>query len=287
MNADATEATALGDWLNAAWDRHADAPREVADELQRRAATLPDDADGATAVRLAEHVLLAHLDDAPALQRLLASLPGGTALDAAAARGRWGLAVLAGEGMPPVLPDAARWGALQNVVLALLQRGQLGAARECLLADEAAAAASEDAAARRAYAATANNVAVDLRLGPRGGAARDALMLDAAALARRAWERAGTWMHVERADYQLAMCHAVLGQGEPARAAAQACLAACEREGADAAERFFAHECNVHAERAAGDAAAAAEHREHMVALLAQVEDPGLRDWCAQTLAKT
>ncbi|MCW5609749.1 MAG: hypothetical protein KIS83_03530 [Rubrivivax sp.] len=287
MSVGATEATALGDWLNAAWDRHADAPREVADELQRRAATLPDDADGAMAVRLAEHVLLAHLDDAPALQRLLAALPAGTALDAAAARARWGLAVLAGEGTPPVLPDAARWGALQNVVLALLQRGQVGAARECLLADEAAAAASEDAAARRAYAATANNVAVDLRLGPRGDAARDALMLDAAALARRAWERAGTWMHVERADYQLAMCHAVLGQGEPARAAARACLAACEREGADAAERFFAHECNVHAERAAGDAAAAAAHRERMVALLAQIEDPGLRTWCAETLAKT
>lgn len=284
MSADATP---LGDWLGAAWDRHADAPREVADELQRRAATLPDDGDGAQAVRLAEHLLLAHLDDAPALQRLLSALPPGAALDAAAARARWALAVLGGEGTPEALPDAARWGALQNVVLALLLRGQVGAARECLLAEEAAAAASDDAAARRAYAATANNVAVDLRLGPRGDAARDALMLDAAALARRAWERAGTWMHVERADYQLAMCHAVLGQGEAARAAARACLAACEREGADAAERFFAHECNVHAERAAGDAVAAAAHRERMAALLAQIEDAGLRDWCAETLAKT
>ncbi len=280
-------ATPLGDWLAAAWDRHADAPREVADELQRRAATLHDDGDGAQAVRLAEHLLLAHLDDAPALQRLLSALPRGVALEPAAARARWALTVLGGEGRPEALPDAARWGALQNVVLALLQRGQVGAARACLLADEAAAAASDDAAARRAYAATANNVAVDLRLGPRGDAARDALMLDAAALARRAWAHAGTWMQVERADYQLAMCHAVLGQGAPARAAAQACLAACEREGADAAERFFAHECNVHAERAAGDAAAAAAHRERMAALLAQVDDAGLHAWCAETLAKT
>ncbi|MBX3637187.1 MAG: hypothetical protein KF683_17600 [Rubrivivax sp.] len=282
-----TQSAPLGDWLNGAWDRHAETPRAVADELQQRAATLPDDGDGAMAVRLAEHVLLAHLDDAPTLQRVLEALPHGATLDAAAARARWALGVLGGDAEVPPLPDAARWGALQNVVLALLQRGQVAAARECLLAEEGTAAASEDAAARRAYAATANNVAVDLRLGPRGDAARDALMLDAAALARRAWERAGTWMHVERADYQLAMCHAVLGQGGPARAAAQACLAACEREGADAAERFFAHECNVHAERAAGDTAAAAAHRERMAALLEQVEDAGLRSWCAETLAKT
>ncbi len=277
----------LADWLSRAWDEHAQAPQRVADELQQRAALLPDDEQGAQAVRLGEHLWLAHLGDTAGLDRLLHSLPPGPALAAAARRARWCLAMLAEQAPQAELPGAARWSALQNLVLARLLRGEAAAARQALLAEEDAATASDDAAARRSYAATANNVALDLRLGPRGDAERDALMLEAAALARRAWARAGTWMHVERADYQLALCHAALGQGVAARQHAQACLVACQGNGADAAELFFAHECAVHAERAAGDAEAAARHRAEMAALLAQIEDQGLRDWCAQTLATT
>jgi len=279
-------------WLDQAWDDHADACSRVALELAERAATLPDDAEGAEAVQLAEHVMLAHLADAPALQAFLAALPAASAAPAArfvsgVARAQWALATLAGE-PPPAISDASRWGALHSVVMVLLSRGQLAQARTRLLADEAAAAAHAELNARKAYAATANNTASDLLAGAGANAERDALMIEAAELARRAWAAAGgTWMNAERADYLLALCHAALGHGSEALAAADACLRCCEANGAEPGELFFAHECSLRAQRAAGNGASAAAQREQMVALLAQISDPGLRGYCEKMLART
>jgi hypothetical protein len=290
---DTTPSTPLRDWLDQAWNDHPGAARRVADELAERAGTLPDDAVGADAVRLAEHVMLAHLADPQALRRFLAALPLGDALTASVQRARWALAQvdgLAAQGAPevPEIPASDRWRALHSVVMLMVARGDIAGARSRLLAEEAAAAAHPDAAAQRGYAATANNTALDLRTGPRGDAARDALMIEAAMLSRRAWLAAGgNWMQAERADYQIAMCHAVLGQGAPAVTHAQACLAACEAHGAEPSERFFAHECCVHAHRADGDAVRAAQHRENMVALLEEISDAGMKQWCSSTLAHT
>lgn len=285
-------------FLSAAHETHAQQPRQFADELLARAGTLPADDKGAEAVRWAEHVMLGHLADADALQRFLGALPSGsgtgTAWPEAVGRARWALAALsaglAAEALPgTALPDAVRWRALQNVVLALAWSGRASEASAGLRRDEAAAASHADADARRAYAACANNVAQGLREGREGlrsDAARDVLMLEAAALARRAWAIAGTWLHVERADYQLARCHAVLGHGTEALRCARACHAACVAHGADADERFFAHEALWHAHRAAGDEAAATAERGHMQALLADIADAGMRAWCAQVLAE-
>jgi hypothetical protein len=278
----------LRTWLDAAWPRHESDPRALAGELLERAATLPDDADGAEAIRLGRHVLLAHLDDSATLQRLLEALPAGAQLGVQKERAGWALAALHSGGWPaePGLPEAVTWQLLGDVALALIHRGDLATARQRMLDPEEAAATHADAAARRAFAATAHNVALALRTGPRE-AARDALMIEMAELERRAWSRAGGWLEVERADYHLAMCHAAIGQGVQAVGHARACLQACEAHGADAAERFFAHECNVHAARAAGDSAAAAAHRARMVALLAEVADADMQAWCAETLATT
>ena len=279
--------TTLRSWLDCAWEEHAKASSRIAAELAERAPALPDDADGAEAVRLAEHVMLAHLADPAALSRFITVLPASDARATSVQRASWALATLAGEPEPPIA-DAPRWRALHSVVMTLVGRGQVESARERLLSEEAAAAASDDADARKAFAATANNTAADLCNGARGDAGRDALMLAAAALAQRAWQRAGgTWINAERADYRLAMCHAVVGQGAQAVAFADACLARCEAEGAEASERFFAHECCVHAQRAAGDAAKAEQHRSRMAALLAEISDPGMHGWCSETLATT
>lgn len=272
-------------WLDDAWNRHDRDAAALAAELQPRAATLPDDDDGAEAVRLARHVMLAHRGDGDALRAFLAALPAGEKLAAQHERARWALAALSGSDAP-ALPEAVTWGLLADVALHEIVHGRLAAARERVLGLEATAAAHPDEAARRAYAATAYNLTLALRTGPREPA-RDALMLEMAELERRAWQRAGTWMHVERADYHLALCHAVLGHGAQALAHAAACREACEANGADAAERFFAHECSVHAARAAGDAAAAAQHRARMVALLAEVEDAEMKAFCEETLAAT
>ncbi len=267
---------------------HAEQAAAYADALMSRAAGLPVDADGADAIRFAEHVLLAHLADVPALQRFLAQLPPAAlqAEDTAPAvqRARWCIARLLDQPEPELAP-ALRWRSLHDAVMAAVHLGRCAEAGAWLRADEAAAMACADPSATKAYAVSTNNVALDLRLGERGDASRDALMLEAAAIARRAWQAAGTWVHVERAEYQLALCHAAAGQGAAAVVHAQACLQLCEAEQADAVERFFAHEALVLAHRAGSDPVAARQHRDRMAELLPQVADEGMRGWCAQMLA--
>lgn len=290
--APASLGTPLRDWLDDAQGRHADAPADVTAALAERAATLPADAEGAEALRLAEHVWLGHAGDAAGLQAFVDRLPPAWRDTPATApslqRAQWALAVLA-RSPAPALADAPRWRALQNVVLAMASQGRAAEALGLLLADEPAALAQGRSEAGQAFAAMANNVAGHLQDSAGHDAARDTLMLQAAALARRAWASAGTWLHVERADYRLALCHAAAGQGAEAVIHAQRCLAACVAAGdeADAMEHFFAHEALAQAHRAAGDAAAAAAARQRMHRLLPDIaEAEGLRAWCADVLSK-
>jgi hypothetical protein len=281
----------LRTWLDQAQSQHADQPLAVAAGLSARAAGLPADADGAEAIRLAEHVWLAHAGDAAGLQAFVDALPPALGQDAHTAasvqRVRLALAWLAGQPLP-ALDDTLRWRVLQNVVLAMAVQGRPAEAQALLQADEAAALAQGPADAGKAFAATANNVASHLQDGPRGDAARDTLMLTAAAVARRAWASAGGWMQVERADYRLALCHAAAGQGAEAVAHARSCLAACVAAGdqADALEHFFAHEALLRAHRAAGDSVSADAAVQRMQVLLADIpEADGLRAWCADVLS--
>jgi hypothetical protein len=298
MTANATDpAPTLADILGQAEDQHADQPAATLALLMDRAPGLPADADGARALRLAEHVALAHLGDTAALAALLAALPPGLAqADATAtAVGRlhWSLAMVTGATVAARPPEAQRWRALQNVVLALAAQRRWAEASALLAADAPAAQALGTGEAAQAYAASANNVAADLQAGgPPAGAprdpARDALMLQAATLARQAWGHAGTWRHAERAEYRLALCHAAAGHGAAAVLHAQRCLDGCTAAGADAdaMEHFFAHEALARAHRAAGDVAAAATARAAMAALLPQIDTAdGLQAWCANVLA--
>ncbi len=275
----------LKTWLSQAWQTHADAPAAVMAELRWRAPHLPDSADGADALRLVEHLWLAHQADAAGLETLLPLLPEHAALAAQRQRTQWALDTLAGR--PATVPAAGlRLRGLHSVVMVLLHRGDVAGGRRVLLADEAAAlsGAATDADALRGYAATAHNTSNDIRsLLPRE-TARDALMLDAAALAHRLWSATGAWLNIERADYQLALCHATLGQGAPALRHAEACLSRCEAEGADAMERFFAHEALARAHHALGAGEAVAAQRRRMHLLLAEIADDGTRAGCRDTL---
>ena len=281
----------LRSWLDQAQSQHADQPLAITAALTARANCLPADADGAEAIRLAEHVWLAHAADTAGLQAFLDALPATLSDDASTApslqRADLALAWLAGQAAK-TQPDATRWRVLQNVVLAMAAQGRSAEALSLLQADEATARALGSSDAGKAFAATANNVASHLQDGPRGDAARDSLMLQAAAIARRAWSSAGGWMQVERADYRLALCHAAAGQGAEAVEHARRCLAGCVAAGdqADAVEHFFAHEALVRAHRAAGDAAAAGAAVQRMQVLLADIaEADGLRAWCADVLS--
>ena len=296
MTTDATTPT-LASLLDQAEAAHADQPAATASALLAQAGSLPADADGARALRLAEHVALAHLHDTGPLAALLAAVPPALAQAEATAatlqRLHWSLAMVSGTATAALPPDTQRWRALQNVVLALAAQRRWADAAALLAADEEAARADGPGEAGRAYASSANNVAAELQTsGPPAGAPRDAdydaLMLQAATIARRAWGHAGTWQNAERAEYRLALCHAAAGQGAVAQHHARLCLAGCEAAGAeaDAVEHFFAHEALARAHQAAGDADGAAAARLRMQALLPQIDTTdGMRAWCADVLA--
>jgi hypothetical protein len=274
-----------------AHDEHVDDAAAAGERLLSGLALLPGEAgDAEHYVRTAEHVLLGHLDDAPSLSRLLDEVPPAAA-EAAVARARLALQLAADlralEDCPA--PPAVQVGALYNAALALTRRADWhGVAARMEAAASIAERHAGDAAVQRAHAAMQNNIAGDMRyyLQPehRADTAKVQTMLDAAARAREAWARAGGWMEVERAEYQLALCHAAAGLGAQAVKHAQACLSICEANGADACERFFAYEALAHAQRSAGESSAARAMRERMAALLPQIDDEGSRSFAQQAL---
>lgn len=292
MNEPTPTAPDLVAWLPTGWNQHDERPKDVVGDLAARVAQIGGDAAGAEALRLAEHVWLSHLQDLAGLRHFLQALPAAAAdapaVGVALQRARWVLAML--EGTPaPAVDDLARWRGMQNLWSVWTQRGRAVDATAMLDTECARALAESDPAGCRALAASCNNLAAELRAGPRGQADRDALMLQAARASRRLWPIGGTWLHVERADYQLARCHAVLGQGDEALQHAQTCLAAIDAHAGDPAagamEYFYAHEALAHACRAAGDAQGAATQRQHMQSRLAAIDDADTQAWCARDLA--
>lgn len=273
------------------WDQHADHPHEVAQALQSRAAQISAGQAGADAIGLAEHVWLVHLADTAGLAGFLRALPPAVTDDATSGamvqRARWALAMIDGHPAPAVA-DGLRWRGMHSLWAVWSARGRAGDAMAMLHAELPRALAHPDDAARRSLAASCNNIAAELRGGPRGNAVVDAFMLAAARASRELWASAGTWVHIERADYQLARCHAVLGEGAAALAHAQACLALVEQNAdapqADAFERFYAHEALAFAHHAAGDAASRVVQRSRMLALMDEVTDADLKGWCRKSL---
>lgn len=299
------DAPDLATLVDAGWDVHDRQPQDLAEALMDRAAGLARDAAGTRAIGLAEHLWLAHLHDAVGLRGFLqavsATAPGGEA-DAAWRRAHWAAdaaqarqaggpggaaaAAVADGAAPP--PPPQRWQALGNVWTMRREQGHAAEVLAELPAEVAAAGAHPVAADRRPLAAACHNQAVQIRTAPARSADEAALMLAAAQASKELWASAGTWLHVERADYQLARCHALLGDGPAALRHAQACVQAvldhADDPQADALERFFALECRAWAHRAAGDAAGQQADRAAMAQALAWVDDPAMRAWAQEAL---
>jgi hypothetical protein len=286
--------SALRRLTEAAQQAHPEAPDDAARMLREALALLPGEpADLEPFVRTARHVMLGHLDDAAALREVLDKVQpfaeGLADVATAAAGGRLAIELVRDACRASRLPAPEHIRALYDAALACSRRGEWAAVRERLVA-ASGLAETGDAAAQRAYASIANNIAGDIRFyfkpEQRREAGRVDTMLDAARRAREAWPTVGGWMETERADYQLAMCHAVAGQGREAVRFAQACLAVCEANAADAFERFFAFEALAHSHAAADQPRAAKQARDRMAECLEQVADVDSRADAEPCLAK-
>ncbi len=282
--------TELDSFLAQAWNDHADDAATVATRLPQGLALVQDDDGVMRLAALAHHVLGEHLgrwqQGLAFLAQLAARAVHGAAGAASITRCQASLRLCAG------LTD---------------ERGAMSASDQCRVATMAAcnlagidsaqsAMLLEDAVARagvlpdadpavRALAANSNGIAATLHdLGTLAPAQR-ALMIRAAQVARVQWERAGSWLEVERAEYRLALSW--LTAGEPAQALqhARTCDAIVRENGAQPLEVFFAAEVLCLPARALGDgataAAALATAREAFDAL-----PPDDQAWCRATLQK-
>jgi hypothetical protein len=283
-------------WIDTAWEQHGSSPAAVAARLPTEGLPLllqgQDDAHLAALARLAHHVHGPHLarwQEGQRLQEQLAALPFASAASRALiTRLRTSLALAAGEpGARAALspPDRVAVAALAANNLAEHDSGAAQCRLEQAVAEAQALALPDADPALRTIAASANNVAGALQDLPARSAAQTELMLHAATVARRFWARAGTWREVERAEYRLALCHAVAGDGAAAREHARACLDIVAANGHDALEAFFGHEAMARAEHAAGNAAARAAAVAAAAAVIEQVPADD-RPFCEPTLAQ-
>lgn len=252
-----------------AWADHADAAAGVAARLRTDTPPPTTPAQLEALIRLVVHLLGEHLGDFDdARWRLSALATHEHASPSVQSALRASLAAID-------LADAGRaW--LTDFTDAEVVRAQSSAAAICVGQGRSAAALDFIACARRRLAqmpvatpadhrplaAACHNMAWVLHdRGDARSAADTAAMLDFAAASRAHWERAGTWLEVERGEYDLARMHLAAGRpGTALRHAAQ-CLAGCIAHDAPPYEIFFGHEALALVQRARCDRAALSHHQ--------------------------
>ncbi len=148
-----------------------------------------------------------------------------------------------------------------------LGRGQLERALHFIGSAAARLAALPDAELQdhRPLAVACNNMAWELQaLGDKRSPPQTQAMLRIAAASREHWSRAGTWLHIERAEYCLALTHLSAGLFDDAWRHAGQCLAVCLHHRAPPMEHFYAHEAMAQVHHARREAAELAHHAQAM-----------------------
>jgi hypothetical protein len=280
----------LDTFLEHAWNDHADHAEAVATRLPAGLALAQDDDGVLRLAALAHHVLGEHLgrwqDGLAYLTRLTERGAHGAPGAASIARCQASLRLCGG-----IADERATMNASDQCRVAAMAACNLSAfdtPRAAALLQDAVDLAGDLPDADpgvRALAANSNGIAGTLQTSVPIGPAQRALMIRAAEVARAQWQRAGTWLEVERAEYRLALCW--LAGGDPVQALqhARRCEATVRENGSLPLEVFFAAEALCLSARALGDsaggAAAAASARQAFDAL--PVDD---QSWCRVTLDK-
>ena len=137
----------------------------------------------------------------------------------------------------------------------------------------------------RALAVSSHNLAASLEEKSELSFEETQLMLTAAQASRTHWERAGTWLQVERAEYQLATAFLKAGDLKQAEIHALECSRIVTANEAPALEQFFAAEALARVMRAAKNEAAFKAATEHARTAFAGLADDD-KAWCEAPLKK-
>lgn len=251
-----------------AWADHADHAEAVAQRLRTEAPS-PLEASQLTALaRLSVHVLAEHLgrfDDARERLAALASNPLADDAVRSALTASQASLNLAEDRPEPMhgLSEPERVRAESDAAAICVGCGSVPRALGLIASARARLAALPNAAPadHRPLAVACHNMAWVLHeRGASRSESETAAMLVIAAASREHWSHAGTWLEIERGDYDLAMTHLSAGLADDALRHASQCLAGCVEHDAPPFELFFAHEALARAQHARGDDASRRHH---------------------------
>lgn len=137
----------------------------------------------------------------------------------------------------------------------------------------------------RTLAMSTNNMAAAISERAVLNAHEKRLMIDLAQYARNFWEKAGTWLQVERAEYYLSKYFRKINDFENAEQHALLCLHICEKEKAEPLEHFFAHEALALTFREKGSDVQYHRHLEQMHHYFNQCQESD-QSWMRESLEK-
>lgn len=118
--------------------------------------------------------------------------------------------------------------------------------------------------AYRTLAMLTNNMAATLGDRTQLNEVEKELLIELAQYARTFWEKAGTWLQVERAEYYLSKYFRKIQNYQKSEHHALLCLHICEKENAEPLEYFFAHEALALTFRESGSELQYQRHLEMM-----------------------
>lgn len=278
------------DYVNACWDKHECASAELMADFKQHLDHCESQADVLALGNLIFHVSGEHLGQWSEGVALLEELKRSPHLKDEAALNRCVAALkicqdrnysLVGFGQS----DQARILAISASALASqndLERAGKYLKKAQIIAEEKL---SETDPAIKSLAITGNNLACALEEKAEQGQLQKDLMIQAALLARTYWEKAGTWLHVERAEYRLANTYLKAQDPTEAKKHAVNCLATIKANADDPLEFFYAYEALALCARALGDQLEV-ESCIHQMEQCHERVGPGDRSWTTATLEK-
>jgi tetratricopeptide (TPR) repeat protein len=279
------------EFVNQGWMDHGTDPTSVAARLPQGTSLIHTNEQIATLTHLAVHVYGEHLGQwdlgisfLKVLTRLGCYIPGSETENAI----QRGIATLEVARGPQTdlrdftLSDQIRVCAV--AASALSGQGHTARASELFVlarqkANEGIPAADP---ANRALAVTGNNLALSLEEKSTRSSQEVMLMQLAAHTARMFWEIAGTWLHVERAEYRLATTYMKSLDYNQAIEHAENCLKIVTQNKGAPEEYFFAYEIRAKIERAHRNALEFQKYFKLAKQSLDRITDASVQPWCQE-----
>jgi tetratricopeptide (TPR) repeat protein len=279
----------FSDYLSNAWATHATDPRQVADTFKENFKLMQTEDDVMAMARIIVHVTGEHLGDWTLGIDLLKKLKNNATIKDKQEMNR--LVAILNVGNFPTTPldtfsNSDRVRILSAVSSALANLG--GIKKADLFFTEASALAQNLEAGDPAFkvlAINSNNLACTLEEKKEVSTLSIELMLNASHAARIYWEKAGTWLEVERAEYRLSQSYFKAQNYELAREHAEKCLEIVLSNHAEALETFFAYESLSMIYQKLNDQFSYERNLQLMNASFDQLSSAD-QEWCKESLKK-